>query len=217
MAVRSVADLNLVALAFRLVGADQISIPEVRPLRIARCRTPFWNKIEPAGEAALEVACERLSKAGATGQDVNLPSQFDGLEDAQNIIMMSGGRVSFLDGVLEFGERFHQDFHDQVNNKLGITPEELTAAWDLAADCRKSFDAGFREFDVVLTPASTGEAPEGYRNGDMVFNMMWTLLHVHASASLVLPAQTGSQLACSSLAPDVEMAVFLQLVKRSRV
>lgn len=186
---RSVDDLALVARAFRLHDAGEVSVPDVASLRVAWCRTPFWSKIEPAGEKALESACERLAKAGAKVTELVLPELFAGMFDAQNVIMMAEGRASFLDVALEFGDRLHRDFHDRVDNTLGITPQRLVAAYDLAAECRRAFEALYADFDVVLTPASCGEAPEGsYNTGDHVFNAIWTLLHVPC---LGIPCTTG--------------------------
>jgi Asp-tRNA(Asn)/Glu-tRNA(Gln) amidotransferase A subunit family amidase len=49
----------------------------------------------------------------------------------------------------------------------------------------------FAEFDVVLTSASTGEAPEGLQTtGDHIFNAMWTLLHVPC---LAIPCTVGAK------------------------
>jgi Asp-tRNA(Asn)/Glu-tRNA(Gln) amidotransferase A subunit family amidase len=74
----------------------------------------------------------------------------------------------------------HQDFRNLVENSYKITPAQLVAAYDLAAECRRAFDGLFgASLDVVLTPASPGEPPEGLQStGDPVFNSMWTLLHV---------------------------------------
>jgi Asp-tRNA(Asn)/Glu-tRNA(Gln) amidotransferase A subunit family amidase len=186
---RSVGDLALVASAFRLHDAGQVAAPDFSTLKVAYCRTPFWGKIEPAGEAAFELACERLKKAGVTLIELTLPAPFAGMADAQNTIMMSEGRASFLDAAMEFGDRLHQDFHDRANNKLSITPAIAIAAYDLAAECRRAFEALYSDFDVVLTPAAPGEAPEGsYNTGDHVFNGMWTLLHVPC---LGIPCTTG--------------------------
>lgn len=186
---RSVDDLTLVAKAFRLHEAGEIASPDIASLRVAWCRTPFWSKIEPAGEAALEAACARLAQAGASVTELVLPPLFDGMFEAQNTIMMAEGRASFLDVALEFGDRLHGDFHERVDNALGITPERLLAAYDLAATARKAFEALYADFDVVLTPASCGEAPEShYNTGDHVFNAMWTLLHVPC---LAIPCTTG--------------------------
>ena len=67
----------------------------------------------------------------------------------------------------------------------------IVEAYDLAADCRKAFDAMFGGFDVVLTPSATGEAPEGlHSTGDFVFNGLWTLLH---APCLAIPCIKGPQ------------------------
>lgn len=186
---RSVDDLALVASAFRLHGAGEIAMPEASTLRVAYCRTPFWGKIEPAGESAFAIACDRLTKAGVKLIELTLPEPFGGMFEAQNTIMMGEGRASFLDATLEFGGRLHQDFHDRVENKRGVTPAAMIAAYDLAAACRREFEALFADFDAVLAPASPGEAPEGtYNTGDHVFNAMWTLLHVPCVG---IPCTTG--------------------------
>ncbi|GGF55110.1 amidase [Azorhizobium oxalatiphilum] len=186
---RSVADLALVGSAFRLHDVGEVAMPDVAGLKVAWCRSPFWDQIEPAGEKALEMARDRLAKAGAKLIELTLPPAFDGMFEAQNTIMMAEGRASFLDVSLEFGDRLHADFHDRANNALGITPEKLIAAYNLAAECRRAFEALYADFDVVLTPASPGEAPEGsYNTGNHIFNAMWTLLHVPC---LGIPCTTG--------------------------
>ncbi|MDQ8726646.1 amidase [Bradyrhizobium sp. LHD-71] len=186
---RSVDDLALVASAFRLHAVGEVAVPEASALRVAYCRTPFWEKIEPAGERAFAVACDRLASAGVKLTELTLPRPFGGMFEAQNTIMMGEGRASFLDAALEFGDRLHQDFHDRVENKPGITPTAMIAAYDLAAACRREFEALFANFDAVLAPASPGEAPEGsYNTGDHVFNAMWTLLHVPC---IGIPCMTG--------------------------
>ena len=73
----------------------------------------------------------------------------------------------------------HQDFRERVENFAGITRRPEAAAYDLAGECRKLFDALFPGFDAVLSPAAQGEAPVGRQDtGNPVFNSMWTLLHV---------------------------------------
>ena len=65
----------------------------------------------------------------------------------------------------------------------------MTEAYDVAADCRKAFDAMLGRFDVVLTPAAPGEAPEGlHTTGDWIFNAMWTVMHMPC---LAIPCITG--------------------------
>ncbi|MET7244035.1 amidase [Methylobacterium sp. EM32] len=175
---RSVADLALVAEAYRLDGIGEAPVPEPRALRIGLCRTPSWSRIEPGGETAFATAAERLTRAGVAVEEIVLPDAFGGLFEAQETIMFGEGRAAFLDEFLIQGSRLGQDFVDRAENAKGITPAQMVAAHDLAAACRRALPELFSGFDAVLAPASPGEAPVGLQNtGDHVFNALWTLLH----------------------------------------
>ena len=178
---RSVEDLLLMAGAYRLYGADAPAGQRpVEQLKIGLCRGPNWHRAEPEGQAALMAAAARLEAAGAQVVELDLPAPFGGLTQAQEVVMRAEGRAAFLPEYLSSLHGLHQDFRDMVENTRGITPEALVQAYDLAADCRRQFDALFGPgLDAVMTPPAPGEAPEGlHTTGDWVFNAMWTLLHV---------------------------------------
>jgi Asp-tRNA(Asn)/Glu-tRNA(Gln) amidotransferase A subunit family amidase len=178
---RSVDDLELVARAFRLFGIGQTKPVQVKGLKVGLCRSPAWNLADGYARAALLEAGRRLEAAGAIVTELDLPAPFNGLDDAQHAIIYGEGRGAFLPEYLS-GKRhlLAQHFLDIVENSRGITPEKIVAAYDLAAQCRRDFDGMFgSSLDVVLTPPSPGEAPEGYDStGNPVFNALWTLLHV---------------------------------------
>jgi len=186
---RSVADLSLVAEAFQLFGLGQRQAVDIKGLRVAYCETPYWSKAEPEGKSTLKLAAERLAGAGAAVVELTLPPPFDGLFEAQTTIMNGEGRPSFLPDYLGSKHILHTDFIEKVENKLAITGKRMAEAYDLAGACRRDFDAMFEDFDVVLAPAATGEAPEGLQNtGNQIFNALWTLLHVPC---LGIPCTTG--------------------------
>lgn len=185
---RSVADLVLVAEAFRLLRAADAVPPPVRGLRVGLCRSPAWDQVEPAGEAALLLAAERLAAAGATVEDLVLPSPCEHLSDTHQVISYAEGSRAFLPELLLAGDRLAPGLLDKAENRRGITPARLLEAYTLADRCRPLFDAlfappdtpsGAGALDVVLTPSAPGEAPEGlHTTGSDVFNRNWTLLHV---------------------------------------
>jgi len=186
---RSVADLALVAEAFRLRDLAAQAPVVARGMRVAVCRTPYWDKAQPEARDALAKAAERLSKAGAIVRDLELPARFAGLNDAQTTLQHGEGGVAFLPELLMHGERLHPDFRDMVENRRAITGTMLVEAYDLAAECARSFDALFSDFDVVVTPSAPGEAPEGlHTTGEWVFNASWTLMHVPC---LAVPCTRG--------------------------
>lgn len=188
---RSVDDLALVASAFQLPGLDDVGAPSPSTLRVAYCETPYWERAEPASRIAMETAAKRLSEAGVKVQHLSLPEAFAGLADAQATVMYGEGRAAFLPQYLIEKDAMHPEFVLTATGKRGVTPERLRAAYDLADLCRRQFDALCSDFDVVLTPAAAGEAPEGLHTvGDWIFNGFWTLLHVPC---LAVPATKGAK------------------------
>lgn len=186
---RSVEDLLLVADAFRLPGLAQPAAT-VRGLRVGLCRSPAWDRVEPAGAAALEHAARRLEAAGAIVEPLELPSAFAGLTAARDTIGEYEGSAAFLPEYLAAHERLAPDLRARVESRSNFDSAALLAAYTLADACRPAFDALFGpRLDVVLTPAAPGEAPEGlHTTGDWIFNGLWTLLHVPCVS---IPATRG--------------------------
>jgi Asp-tRNA(Asn)/Glu-tRNA(Gln) amidotransferase A subunit family amidase len=186
---RAPADLRLVAEAFRLFGLAVPLGKSMKQLRIGLCRGPNWSMAAEESRAALLLAGKRLVAAGAAVEELELAGPFNDVTEAQRVVLYGEGRGAFLPEYLVAHARLHQDFRERVENFSGITPAQLAWAYDLAAECRKQFDALFAGFDAVLTPAAAGEAPVGRQDtGNPVFNSMWTLLHVPC---IGIPCSTG--------------------------
>ena len=174
---RSVEDLVMVGEVFRI---SRSSMPvAVKGLRVGVCRSPVWREIEPGGELALNTAAKRLADAGAIVEDLELPEPFSRLHDAHAAITNSEGGASFLPEYINAHALLAQGLRDKVDNVLQITATQLLEAYTLADTCRPVLDGMFGpSLDVILTPSSQGEAPEGlHTTGDAVFNKMWTLMH----------------------------------------
>ncbi len=175
---RCVEDLILVGTAYRI--AEDATPVSVKGLRVGLCKSPAWHAIEAGGEQALATAAARLEDAGAIVEELVLPEPFNGLIEAQNIIVNAEGASSFLPEYTNAYGILAPDLRAKVENAIGTTPEQLVAAYSLADSCRPVFDSLFGPtLDVILTPSSPGEAPVGlHTTGNAIFNRMWTLLHV---------------------------------------
>lgn len=186
---RAPADLRLVAEAFRLFDIETPGGKTLQQLRIGICQGPNWHLAAEESRDALLLAGKRLEAAGAIVEELALPPPFEGITEAQRVVLLGEGRGAFLQEYLAAHGKLHADFRDRVENFAGITGSQMAGAYDLAADCRKLFDALFPRFDAILTPAAAGEAPLGRQDtGNPVFNSMWTLLHVPCVA---IPCTTG--------------------------
>jgi Asp-tRNA(Asn)/Glu-tRNA(Gln) amidotransferase A subunit family amidase len=190
---RSVEDLALVARAFRLRGADRLPTVALAGLKIGLTKTVNWERCERAAHDAMATAGSRLAKMGAVVSDLALPSVLDRAPRAQEVIMYGEGRAHFLGEYLTGGARLSSEFRERVEDERGIKGADLAAAYDIAAEGRRCFDALFGpDLDVVVTPSATGEAPVGlHSTGDYSMNTMWTVLHVPCIAIPVTAGPNG--------------------------
>lgn len=172
------ADLRLLYDVFDPDPGDADVPFKLRGAAIALCRTPGWHRAEPATMAAFERARACLIDAGTRVVDLdNVPHVT--LAEMQMRIMRSEGRASLLAEYRRCPEALEPTLRDQVLNTDRTTRRQLVDAYDRAAECRRTFDAVAASYDAVLAPSSVGSAPAGLAaTGDLIFNGLWTLLHV---------------------------------------
>ncbi|WP_423958153.1 amidase [Bradyrhizobium sp.] len=175
---RSAEDLDLLADVFALEDRIPVAPFELRGARIASCRSPAWDKVEPATRDAFERGIGLLREAGADVEPLELPDAFDSLGEHHATVMAGEAHVSFLSEIRAQGELLHDDVAALAKNSKGISKSALLTALDAAAACRVTFDAIAAGYDAVLTPSARGEAPEGTKTGEAALNAIWTLLHV---------------------------------------
>jgi Asp-tRNA(Asn)/Glu-tRNA(Gln) amidotransferase A subunit family amidase len=187
---RSVADVALVANA--ILGSEALRAePMARPPRIGFCPSPHWPQAQAATRQVMDDAIALLRDAGATVETVELPSSFDAALDAHWTIL-----------AFEFARAMAYEFcnhADQLSPRLvGLlergfaTPfADYVAACALVVARRREFAPIIGGYDVLLTPAAAGEAPEGLTGpSDLLFQRFWTVLHVPA---ITLPGFDGPQ------------------------
>lgn len=175
---RSARDLMLLADVFAIDAIEGTAPCTLDGLKIGICRTPHWSKALPATQIAIEQAIAMLRGSGAEVSELELPGTFDTIGESHRIVARTEGRAAFLNEYRNTPD-LHDDFKATVENRSGITPGDARAAYRHADHCRGLYDDLASQFDIVLTPSATGEAPEGQdATGDASFNSMWTLLQV---------------------------------------
>ncbi|WP_226575853.1 amidase [Acuticoccus sediminis] len=186
---RSAEDVAMMAAAYRLRGIDD-SVADPATLTVGLCTTPYADRCEPSALDTLKIAGDRLAAAGVTVTEVALPDGFAELSEMHRRVMLGEGMSHFLAEVLERGDELAADFTSRVTGPDVISAEALREAYDAAADARRRFEAMFDGGpDIIMAPASPGEAPKGLTStGDFVMNAFWTLIHVPL---LAIPVATG--------------------------
>lgn len=159
------------------------------PPRVAFCRSPAWDDAEPELEPAMMEGLERLRSAGAQVIERELPKSFDEAGEAHNTVMVYEGYRSLAWEFLARGEMLSEAIRAYTGPGRDLPRERYDWARRIQATCRAEFYQMFLGIDVLVTPASPGEAPPGLAfTGAPVFNRIWTLLGVPC---VTVPGLTG--------------------------
>ena len=164
----------------RLADVFALAPPPPRapgPLRIAVCRTPYWDRMDDDGATAFDGIAAALGAGGAIVEPLDLPASFDALEDDFRAILYREGGAAFLDLARARPALLHADFHERVASRARYDDRALRDAYDRTAATRATFEALAARYDAVLAPSAPGIAPTGRAPGNPIFNQLWTMLH----------------------------------------
>jgi Asp-tRNA(Asn)/Glu-tRNA(Gln) amidotransferase A subunit family amidase len=176
---RSVEDIAL----YRdvLTGGDPQPIPEqTRAPRIGFCRTVFWSRVEPGTQKLIEDAAKKLAGAGAAVKDVDLPAEFQDIEDTHLAISSYEFARNFTWEIENHWEKISETLrNNRLKHGLACSFERYRKARDNAERCRELVPQVMGDCDVLLTASAAGEAPVGLSlTGDASFCLTWTTTHV---------------------------------------
>lgn len=185
---RSVADAALLASCLAPIGAEPAKLANAP--RLAAVRTPVWHLAQDDQRQRFAGDIEMLRAAGATVIEIELPGSFQIAYATLRTIMLYEGAQTFR----ALRRKHRRGLSDTLNSALDegeATPEKnYRAALELRDRLKAELDCFLGDFDAIITPPATGEAPQGLdATGDPAFCTIWTLCGVPA---LTLPAGLGS-------------------------
>src|SRR4051812_21195519 len=150
--------------------------------KIGFCRTPLWDECEPSTQAMLEKLARDLAASGADVEDVSLPADFARIPDAHRWISSFEFSRNFMWEIDNHWERISETLRNgRLKDGLSCSFEHYREAREFAQRCRAMLDIVFGDRDVLLVPATSGEAPIGLNStGNASFCSIWTTMHVPA-------------------------------------
>jgi Asp-tRNA(Asn)/Glu-tRNA(Gln) amidotransferase A subunit family amidase len=196
---RSVADIALVARALEVVEGELPAQRSLAAMKFGLCRTPYWERADPAMQGAVKEAGQRIAAAGAAVEDFEFGPDFADIADLQETVMCGEGYFAFLN----LFRAHRDDVSENIRRRIvRVSNSKLVAALDKAAALRPAFDRMASRYDAILTPSAPGEAPRGHNvPGDAVFNGLWTLLHAPCITLPGLVGPSGMPLGIQLVAP----------------
>jgi Asp-tRNA(Asn)/Glu-tRNA(Gln) amidotransferase A subunit family amidase len=161
------------AIATPLLAQVAAEAPPLPP-RFAFVKMPFWDKAEASTRAAFAELADALGDAAS---EVELPQIAQEIVPLHQIVMD-----------VEMACNLHREY-DRARDKLSRQLRELLErgrkhlafdyrrAVDMIEPIGEAIDPVFDEYDAILTPATTGEAPLGLDStGNPIFCTVWTYL-----------------------------------------
>lgn len=183
-------------------------LPDIDRSQIKHCKFAFIKTdiFDPLGSASLKLAWEKakesLIQAGATIEEIELGPEFDGWEGVGGQcekIVNGPASVSFLREYTLDPDRVSKSIAHRVNSDA---PSKAVARlYDELAALRPKFDQIAQQYDAIITPSTTDEAPKKLEKDTIEIGALWTGLHVPAVGIPGLAGVNGLPIGLTMLAP----------------
>ena len=203
MFARCLDDIRLVFEVLIDQGDTSCQDPEMRspqssrPPQIAWIKTPNWHLVEPIAQTRLQQMVDVLSQAGAHINAVDLPTDCADFWNTTQTLCAYG--LYQHHGWLLANHESWCSPNLQAWLKRGQQVDlfAYTAALHQQEQYRANIDTIFNDFDAVLTPVTTGPAPQGLENtGSPLFCGLWTVCGLPAINIPIGQTPYGLPLGC---------------------
>ena len=202
-----------VALALHILSGRALPespSPRERKPSIGLFRTPRWHEADAAAQASVEGAATTLAQRGAAVSVLEAPASFAALDEAQVRIMNYEAARALTWEHTHHAAQLSDALRRRIEEGWSISRAAYDAAQQAARLGRREMADRMREFDFLLTPAATGEAPATLRStGTSTFNRAWTLLGLPCIALPFGAGQNGLPLGVQMVGPCDEDEALL--------
>jgi amidase len=194
---RGVADVALMFSVLSGCAAPDFSRKDASALRIGICRMTNWPAMQPAMAKAMEDGATTLARKGAQVQAFVLPQPFEAALVSQRKMNDYEAWRALSYERLQHEHQLSPTLSAKLRRAALCTFDEYLEAQNDIFRCRALLTEIFAEYDVLLTPSASGEAPEGLTNitADSNFasrsDRIWTALHTPTVSLPVFRGETG--------------------------
>jgi Asp-tRNA(Asn)/Glu-tRNA(Gln) amidotransferase A subunit family amidase len=159
--------------------------PPVTP-NLAFAKTAVWDQATPETREAFDELRELL---GDDCDELTLPEQFDPAVDMHRNIMNADLAKNLSRYYGRGKDKLSGTLCDMIEHGQKVTAVDYNRAADSREVLNSILDDIFDHYDIIVTPATPGEAPAGLEStGNPVFNSLWSLC---GTPSITLPLMEG--------------------------
>jgi len=156
-----------------------------RPARAPRLGVPrrVLERAEPETAAHVDAVAEQCRKAGASVDDVELPSGLSGLPEAGERVVQAEAAAYHAERFRTSAERYREKFRGTLAAGMQVAAADYVPALRACRQFRRDFEAMMPRLDALLLPVAPGPAPHGLAStGDASFCAPWSSAGVPAIA-----------------------------------
>lgn len=151
--------------------------PSSAPPRLGIVRDYFFERVGDEMLAHTEHVIAALREAGASVEEVQLPSGLATAPDIWPKLAWTDTAAYHKEDFARRKDEFSPNFRDIVEKGLQTTGTEYAEANLARLRLREEMTPVAGAFDALLTPGATGPAPQGLSStGNAAMNMPWTLI-----------------------------------------
>lgn len=186
--------LDAACVLYGLHGTRMQTLPDVVP-RIGVLRSSQWHYARPETLAAIESLISSMSAKGAAITEMTMPAELEAMVEIQGRISAYEARHSLANERLFHHDQLSPRLQARLQQEQHTTPDEYFDFKRRARIARRIAADLFRDVDVLLYPASEGEAELGLaETGSPRYGGLWTLMHLPCVSQPIAAGPSGMPL-----------------------
>jgi aspartyl-tRNA(Asn)/glutamyl-tRNA(Gln) amidotransferase subunit A len=172
---RCVRDLEILLLAMA-DGGWSIGVVETATMRpvLGRLRGLFERKADPVVIKMMDEVVDELRQRGAVVEDVSLPASFAEVLPRHRTVMAVEAAAFHQERLRRHPEDYDPCIRGLIEEGLNCPAPEYARCKRHQQQLRREMEGCFDSVEVLLTPATTGPAPDAGSTGDPAFNSPWS-------------------------------------------
>lgn len=191
-------------------GFDLVVNDDAAPPRFAFVPTPFWQR---AQEGLRAVFTEYTAGFGSLPR-VELPLEFSQAPDWLGILLAKEMAHGFDATYRASAEQMSPTSRADIETGQRVSDDDYADAHAGQTRLRTLLDDMFEHYDVLITPATLGEAPPIETTGDPIFCSIWTLCGFPSISMPLLTGPAGLPIGVQLIGPRQSDANLLRAATR---
>lgn len=158
-------------------------------VRLAYVKTPLWDHAEPSTQEAFGELCDALE---GHIDEIPLSGSFEHVMDWHRTVVEADNAEAYAREYAAGEGKLHPCLRAQIERGQQVRAVDYIDALKKRELLNGILNEIFDEYDAIVTPAATGEAPEGLETtGDPVFCATWSFCGAPAISLPLMQGESG--------------------------